>query len=605
MAAGLWTALKRSDLRSYYRDNPFEVEALAAACRTLLRNRVCNNRIRNSRASTILGTQSNGSIIVKKLTSGQVLRRLFARATAGATALVGTTAVLYAATATVPGTHSTIQAAITAVQGTSGALVTVNSNATFAENIVTDAVDLVAGVGFSPTIRPPSGNTISITTTGAAAQSFTLRGLRIEDGGSNSADHINVSAGGTGSLTLNIDRVQISNPLGGVATTGINLRSTTPTAAKTINLTDSTISLTTTNNQSSRGVFMAEGGALSVARSRFSNVGNFTAFDIRGSDTQPITFSLVDSVFNIAAPIGPYSSMLMDLINAVTSDIRRNTFNFIGDSQGSVSGILIRYITAGRTHTISQNQFVGTGLRAGSGVNLVPFAGGFSGTPGPQSVTAVVTNNLMRNLESGISANPQTPGDTATVIALNNTIDSSNACLSLSANDGTTINGRFNNNLCTNIAGAVVPPGQGPGFVIGAIGAFAGTGSTISMTFSNNGFFNNPNGNYSPTVAGVSSVGVAFDANPLYANPGAADFRLSFGSPAIDSGLTEASVTTDYNNAARPQAAAYDIGAFEGGVVGLAQLNAPVPTLGTLMIGLLALLLAAGAAGGLARSARE
>jgi hypothetical protein len=514
---------------------------------------------------------------------------------------------LYAATATVPGTHSTIQAAITAVQGTSGALVTVNSNATFAENIaITSAVDLVAGAGFSPTIRPPSGDTISITTTGSAAQSFTLRGLRIEDGGSNSANHIDISAGGTGAATVTIDRVQISNPLGGVATTGINLRNAAAsTAAKTINLTDSTISLNTTNNQSARGIFMAEGGALNVARSRFSNLGSFEAFDIRGSDTQPITFSLVDSVFNIAAPIGPYSSMLMDLINDVTSDIRRNTFNFIGDSQGSVSGILIRYITAGRTHTITQNEFVGTGLRAGSGVSVVPFAGGFSGTPGPQSATAVVTNNLMRNVENGLSANPQTPGDTATLIALNNTIDSSDVCLSLSANDGTTINGRFDNNLCTNIAGAVVPPGQGPGYIIGAISPFAGTGSTIAMTFANNGFFNNPNGNYSPTVAGISSVGVAFDANPRYANPGAANFRLSFGSPAIDSGLTEASVTVDYNNAARPQAAAYDIGAFEGGVVGAVQVNEPVPTLGALMIGLLTLMLAIGAAGGFARSARD
>jgi hypothetical protein len=543
---------------------------------------------------------------MKNFASRPLFRRLFAQAT-GAVGALCATAALYAAAATVPGTHTTIQAAITAVQGTSGALVTVNSNATFAENVaITSAVDLVAGAGFSPTIRPATGNTISITTTGAAAQIFTLRGLRIEGGSSNSANHVDVSAGGTGSTTVNIDRVQISNPVGGIATTGINLRNAFgSTASKTINLTDSTISLTTTNNQTARGIFMAEGGALNVARSSFSNVGNFEALDIRGSDTQPITLSLVDSVFNIAAPIGPYSSMLMDLINDVTSDIRRNTFNFIGDSQGSVSGILIRYITAGRTHTITQNQFVGTGLRAGSGVSVVPFAGGFSGTPGPQSATAVVTNNLMRNVESGISANPQTPGDTATLIALNNTIDSSGVCLSLSANDGTTINGRFNNNLCTGIAGAVIPPGEGPGYTQGAIGAYLGTGSTVAMTFSNNGFFNNPNGNYSPTVASISSVGVAFNANPRYANPGAADFRLSFGSPAIDAGLTEASVTVDYNNTARPQAAAYDIGAFEGGVIGLAQPNEPVPTLGSLMIGLLALLLAVGAAGGFARSVRD
>jgi hypothetical protein len=532
--------------------------------------------------------------------------RALTRATLSATLMVIAASSLYAATATVPGTHATIQAAVAAVQGTSGALVTVNSNATFAENIITNAVDVVAGAGFAPVIRPPSGNAISIATTGATAQTVTLRGLRVEGGGTNSANHIDVSAGGTATTTVTIDRVQISNPLSESATTGINLRNAaSSTAAKTINVVDSTISLSSAINQTARGIFMAEGGALNIARSRFSNVGNFSALDIRGSDTQPITFSLVDSVFNIAAPAGPFSSMLMDLINDVTSDIRRNTFNFIGDAQGSTSGILIRYITAGRTHTITQNQFVGTGLRSGSGVSVVPFAGGFSGTPGPQSVTAIITNNVMRNVEGGIAANPQTSGDTATLVALNNTIDGADACLSLSTQPGTTISGRFNNNLCTNIAGAVVPPGEGPGFVLGAISAFAGAGSTINPTFANNGFFNNPNGNYSPTVAGIPSVGVAFNADPLYANPAAADLRLSFGSPAIDSGLTEASVTTDFNNAPRPQAAAYDIGAFEGGVVGLAQINAPVPTLSTIMVGLLALLLAVGAAGGFARLSRK
>ncbi len=534
-------------------------------------------------------------------------KRLSMQVCLGAALIAGTASSLYAATATVPGTHATIQAAVAAVQGTSGALVTVNTNATFTENIaITSAVDLVAGTGFTPVIRPPSGNAISITTTGAIAQAFTLRGLRVEGGGSNSANHIDVSAGGTASTTVTIDRVQITNPLNESATTGLNLRNaSSSTAAKTINVVDSTISISSANNQSANGVFMAEGGALNITRSRFSNVGNFSALDVRGSDTQPISLSVVDSVFNIAAPNGPYSSRLMDLINDVTSDIRRNTFNFIGDTQGSASGILIRYITAGRTHTISQNLFLGTGVRSGSGVSVVPFAGGFSGTPGPQSATAIITNNVMRNVEGGIDANPQTSGDTATLIALNNTIDGADVCLSLGAQPGTTVNGRFNNNLCTNIAGAAIPPGEGPGFVLGAISAFGGAGSTINPTFSNNGFFNNPNGNYSPTVASIPSVGVAFNADPLYANRAGGDLRLTFGSPAIDRGITEGSVTVDFNNASRPQAAAYDIGAFEGGVVGLAQINVPVPTLGSILVALLALLLAVGAAGGFARLSRK
>ncbi len=507
-----------------------------------------------------------------------------------------------AATATVPGSHATLQAAVSAVQGTPGALVTVNSNATFAENVlITSAVSLVAGAGFSPTIRPAAGDTVTISPNSASAQTFTLRGLQIQSGGANSTSLVSVIANGTGAVTVNLDQVQISNPLGGVGNYGVNLRNaSSATTLKTINVTDSSISINTAINSGANAIFMAEGGALSVARSTITTTGGVSAFDIRGSDTQPITFSLVDSTFNIAAPAGPYSAISMDLINDVTSDIRRNTFNFIGHPQGSVTGILIRYLTAGRTHTITQNKFIGTASRAGSALNVVPFAGGFSGTPGPQSVTAVFTNNVLRNLQYGIQANPQTAGDTATLIALNNTIHGAGLCLSLSANRSTNITGRFNNNLCTEIAGAVIPAGEGPSFVQGAVSAFADAGASITTTFSNNGYFNNPNGNYSPTTPGVASVGALITSDPRYADPAAGDLRLSFGSPAIDNGLTEATVTIDHSGAARPVGAAYDIGAFEGGVIGAASSQA-VPALSNVAIGLLVLLLAIGAAGGFQR----
>mgnify|MGYP001464059861 CR=1 FL=1 len=52
--------------------------------------------------------------------------------------------------------------------------------------------------------------------------------------------------------------------------------------------------------------------------------------------------------------------------------------------------------------------------------------------------------------------------------------------------------------------------------------------------------------------------------DPQFVNPGAGDFGLQASSPAIDKGVTLAEVTTDFAGKARPEAAAYDIGAFEG-----------------------------------------
>jgi len=52
--------------------------------------------------------------------------------------------------------------------------------------------------------------------------------------------------------------------------------------------------------------------------------------------------------------------------------------------------------------------------------------------------------------------------------------------------------------------------------------------------------------------------------DPKFVNPAAGDFGLQAGSPAIDKGMTLAEVKTDFTGKARPEGAAYDIGAFEG-----------------------------------------
>lgn len=70
-----------------------------------------------------------------------------------------------------------------------------------------------------------------------------------------------------------------------------------------------------------------------------------------------------------------------------------------------------------------------------------------------------------------------------------------------------------------------------------------------------------------PATTG-SSTGVTISNNldntdPKLANASGLDFQLVAGSPAIDAGATLVYVTNDFLGTARPQGAAYDIGAFE------------------------------------------
>ncbi len=54
-----------------------------------------------------------------------------------------------------------------------------------------------------------------------------------------------------------------------------------------------------------------------------------------------------------------------------------------------------------------------------------------------------------------------------------------------------------------------------------------------------------------------------WNVNPMFVNPTANDFHLRPNSPAIDAGLSLASVVDDFDGNPRPQGAGYDIGAYE------------------------------------------
>ena len=60
------------------------------------------------------------------------------------------------------------------------------------------------------------------------------------------------------------------------------------------------------------------------------------------------------------------------------------------------------------------------------------------------------------------------------------------------------------------------------------------------------------------------------DADPLFENTSISNFRVIMASPAVDAGVNTG-VTTDFDGVARPQDAAFDIGAFEFSGSGGAQ----------------------------------
>jgi len=90
--------------------------------------------------------------------------------------------------------------------------------------------------------------------------------------------------------------------------------------------------------------------------------------------------------------------------------------------------------------------------------------------------------------------------------------------------------------------------------------------NSTSITLENNIVYNNA-GNISDLGTGTTkdhnlcNSGCAINANPMFVS--STNLAVQSGSPAIDTGLTITSVTTDITGAARPAGAAYDIGAYE------------------------------------------
>lgn len=97
----------------------------------------------------------------------------------------------------------------------------------------------------------------------------------------------------------------------------------------------------------------------------------------------------------------------------------------------------------------------------------------------------------------------------------------------------------------------------------GTSGIFAAPGNTYRNNISYGNGKLNPAPDFYPNGGTPVQSNNLFGVDPKFVNPGAADFRLQSGSPAIDKGMTLSHVTKDFAGVIRPQGPAYDIGAFE------------------------------------------
>jgi len=87
--------------------------------------------------------------------------------------------------------------------------------------------------------------------------------------------------------------------------------------------------------------------------------------------------------------------------------------------------------------------------------------------------------------------------------------------------------------------------------------------SGTSAQVINNICYNNTTNYLNTGTSTTHTTNIDDGTDPLWVNVSANDFTLSAGSPAIDTGTTLASVTTDFLGVARPQGAGYCRGALE------------------------------------------
>lgn len=461
----------------------------------------------------------------------------------------------FAATVIVPTDQPTVQAAVNAAGA--GGTVVINSNATFDETVfVTQSLTIHGGVGFAPTIRGTStcgavtnSCTLFFEPNSASPQMLAVSDVRLlpkSKALGNGAEVVRIFNQGPGDATVILDDCTIENPEGfGFLAVDIR-RASCSAGLNHVAVQNGSITITGTNEgfASEGGFEMGEGGSLAVFNLQLgmSGIAN-EAFDITPSCGE-IMFQLSDSNINISTGA---SSASLAVLFGVTATIERNTFQAISNSEGFASGISV---LSGSGHsssiTLDANRFIGSGPHVGDAVRVAPDSN--------SSVMVKATNNVVQNMQYGFRLEPTgNPAGSITATLANNTVDGSLFdAIALNSANGSTMTVTAENNLLTNSAGWGI-----------SLDSEADGSLTASEDY--NGFFDNAAGNVEAPLAGGPHDVVG---DPMYVG----GLRLIIGSPMIDAGDNAfASTVTDVDGFPRIQNGTVDIGAFEGGVVVIAE----------------------------------
>ena len=195
-----------------------------------------------------------------------------------------------AATETIPGIYPSIQAAVTAVQGTPDATVIINSDATFEESLtITQSVIIEAGPGYDPIIRGAVADTRTVyfNPNSATVQSFTLRGVTLLPEDSTAAGNntiLGILNEGTAVTDVLIDGVTINDP-DNLGPTGISIRSSIGPSgafANNVEIVNSAITLGGVPSMGVSAIVMLELGSLTVSGADINmSLASSDAFDSR------------------------------------------------------------------------------------------------------------------------------------------------------------------------------------------------------------------------------------------------------------------------------------------------------------------------------------
>lgn len=251
-----------------------------------------------------------------------------------------------------------------------------------------------------------------------------------------------------------------------------------------------------------------------------------------------------------------------------------NNFHDIGRlCTNTTSGLTGIYANGGTDLTIENNIFHDSGRfdATEQGCTLTTYLQQDHGMYFGSVDTVVIKNNIFYNLLRGYMIqfyNGSSQVVSSNVKILNNTMHGTAPHTSgghiMLASPGVT-NAAIENNI------SYAPKNSYQ------IAYYLPTGAFTNVVARNNITYQGTIGAASPP-AGISFSGNLDNTNPTFVDIGSYNFHLLAGSPAIDAGLTESSVPTDFAGAARPQGAAYDIGAYEYNGTAVPTCTAPFPS---------------------------